>query len=258
MSFLTVHAPYCSADGGRLHILSLVNGFHDGLRAVLLSGWQRIAHSSARQQLFRRFARRIAQRLAAHCLFLHSLTAFATVRTPYCSADGSALLLCSLVNGFSDGVRSVLVHGCQGIAHSSARQQLFRRFARRIAQRMVAHCSFFLSSTAFTTDCAPYCSLGGSGLLIPLLVNGFPDGLRAVLLSGWQRIAHSSARQRLLRRFTYRIAQGMASDCSFLRSTTAFPSACAPFCPANGSRFLLLAVVNGFQYGLRAVLLSGW
>jgi len=39
--------------------------------------------------------------------------------------------------------------------------------------------------------CALYCSADGSALLILPLLNGFPDGLRAVLLSGWQRIAHS-------------------------------------------------------------------
>jgi len=51
MAFTTVCVPYFSADGGGLLPLSLVNGFHDRLRAVLLSGWQRIAHTSARQQL---------------------------------------------------------------------------------------------------------------------------------------------------------------------------------------------------------------
>jgi len=60
-----------------------------------------------------------------------------------------------------------------------------------------AHRSFVLSSTAFTTVCALYCLADGSGLLIPPLVNGFPDGLHAVLLSGWRRIAHSFPRQRL-------------------------------------------------------------
>jgi len=50
-----------------LLILSLVNGFHDGLRAVLLSGLQRITHTSVRQRLSRRITRRIAQRIAAHC-----------------------------------------------------------------------------------------------------------------------------------------------------------------------------------------------
>jgi len=281
MAFPTVCALYWSADVRALLILPLVNSFSDGSRAVLLSGWQRIAHSSARQQLFRRFARRIAQRLAAYCLFLHSLMAFPTVRTPYCSVDGSALLICSLVNGFSDGVRAVLVRGCKGIAHSSARQQLFRRFARRIAQRMAAHChsfchqrlsrqiarrivprvaadgSYLCLSTAFLTVCAPYCSVDGSGLLILLLANGFYDGLHTVLLRGWQRIAHSSACQWLSRPFARHMSQRMASDCSFFRSSTAF-AVCAPFCPANGSGFLLLAVVNGFQYGLRTVLPCGW
>jgi len=95
--------------------------------------------------------------------------------------------------------------------------------------------SFFLSSTAFTTVCAPYCLADGSGLLIPPLVNGFSDGSRAVLLSGRQRIANSSARQRLSRRFARRIAQRIAADCSYLRSSTAFTKVCSPYCSAAGT-----------------------
>jgi len=184
-AFTTVYAPYCSADGSALLILPLVNGFHNGLRAVLLSGWQWIAHSSARQRLSQRFARCIAQRMAAHCSFFRSSTAFTTVFAPYCSADGSGLLILPLVNGFHNGSRAVLLSGWQRIAHSSARQRLSPRFARYFAERMVAHCSFFRSSTAFTTVCARYCSADGSGLLILPLVNGFRDALRAILLSGW-------------------------------------------------------------------------
>jgi len=234
-AFTTVFAPYCSADGsvllilplvkgfhnglravlhsgwcGGSLILSLVNGFHDGLRAVLLSGWQRIAHTSARQRLSRRFARRIAQQMAADCSFFLSSTALTTVCAPYCSADGSALPILPLVNGFSDGFRAVLLSGWQRIAHSFSRQRLSRRFSRRIAQQMAAYCSFFHSSTAFATVCAPYCPADGIGLLILALVNGFHDGLRAVFLSGWRRIAHSFSRQRLSRRFSRRIARRIA------------------------------------------------
>ena len=50
---------------------------------------------------------------------------------------------------------------------------------------MAADCSYFRPSTAFTILRVPYGSLDGIGLLIPLLVNGFHDGLHAVLLSGW-------------------------------------------------------------------------
>jgi len=141
-AFTTVCAPYYSADGSGLLNLPLANSFHDGLRALLLSGWYRIAPSSACQRLSRRFARRIAHRMARR------------------------------------------------IAHSFSRQRLSRRFARRIAQRMAADCSYLRSSTSFPTVCAPYCSADGCALLILPLVNGFPDGLRAVLLSGRQRIAH--------------------------------------------------------------------
>ena len=59
---------------------------------------------------------------------------------------------------------------------------------------MAVHCSFFRLLMAFATVRTPYCAVDGSGLLIPSLVNGFPDGVRTVVLSGWQRIAHSSAR----------------------------------------------------------------
>ena len=193
-AFTTVRAPYCSADGSGLLIPLLVNCFHNGLRAVLLRGWQRIAHSSAHQRLYLRFARRIAQRMAAHCSFFLSSMAFPTVCAPYCSSDGSALLILPLINGFSYGSHAVLLTGWQRISHSSARERLFRRFARRIAQRLVAHCSFFLSSMAFPTVCSPYCSSDGSALLILPLINGFSYGSHAVWLSGWLRIAYSSTR----------------------------------------------------------------
>jgi len=258
MAFTTVFAPYCSADGSGLLILALVDGFHDGLRAVLPLGWQRIAHSSTRQWLSPRFARRIVPQMAADCSFLHSSTAFMTVCASYLSADGGELLILSLVNGFHDGFRAVLLRGWQRIAHSSARQRLSRWFARRIAPRMAADCSFLHSSTAFTTVCEPYFSADGSGLLIHSLVNGFHDGLRAVLLSGWQWIARTFARQRLSRQIAHRIAPKMAADCSYLRSSTAFTMVRAPYGSAYGSGLLIPPLVNGFHDGFRAVLLSGW
>jgi len=195
----TVCEPYCSADHSGLPIPALVIVFRDSSRAVLRSGWQRIAHSCSRQQLSQRLARHIAQRMAADCSFFRSLTAFPTVCAPYCSADGSGLLILPLVNGFHDGVRAVLLSGWRPIAHSFSRQRLSRRFARCIAPRMAAHRSFFRLSPAFPTVCAPYCSADGSAFLLLLVVNGFHHSLRTVLLSGWQWIAHSSARQWLLR-----------------------------------------------------------
>ena len=198
-----------------------------------------IAYSCTRQRLSRWFSRRISQRMAADCSFFLSSTAFTTVCAPYCSADGSGLLIPPFANCFHDGFRAVLLSGWQRIAHSSARQQLSRRFARRIALRMAADCSIFRSPTAFTTVCVPYCSADGIGLpppplangfhddlravlhpgwcggsLILSLINGFPDGLRAVLLSGRLRIAHTSARQRLSRRFARCIAQRTSAHCS--------------------------------------------
>jgi len=203
-------ALYCAADGSGLLIPPLVNGFPDGLRAVLLSGWQRIAHSSARQQLSRCFARCIAQRMVSDCSIFRSPTAFTTICAPQIArriAHSSARRR-QLSTAVS---RTVFLSGWQRITHSSARQRLSRRFARRIAQRMAADYSHLRWSTAFPMVRAPYRVAEGGALLIPPLVNGFPDGLRAVLLSGRQRIAHSSARQRLCRWFACRIAQRMAA-----------------------------------------------
>ena len=154
--------------------------------------------------------------------------AFKMVCAPYCLVDGISLLTPLLVNSFYDSLRAVLVSGWQRIADTSACQRLSRQFACRIGQRIAADCSFFRSSMAFTTVCKPYCSADGSGLLTPPLVNGFHDGLRAVLVSAWQRIAHSSTRQRLSRRFVHRIALRMVSNCPHLHSSMAFTTDCAP------------------------------
>ena len=265
-----VRVLYSSVDGSRLLIVALINGFHDGFRTVLLCRWKRMAHHTAPQ-------------MAADCSYLRSSTAFMTDSAPYFSTDGSGLLMPPCVNGFDDSSRTVLLSGGRRIAHSFSRQRLTRRFARCIALRMAAdysffhsstvfttdcapYCtadgtadrSFFLSSMAFTTGCAPYCSVDGSGLLIPLLINGFPDGSRTVLLSTWRRIAHSFSRQRVSRQFARHIAQRMAAHCSFFHSSTAFPMVRAPYCSVHGSAFLILPLVNGFYDGSCSVLLSGW
>ena len=141
--------------------------------------------------------------MAVHCWFFRSSTAF-MVCPLFCSAEDNVLLVLPLVNGFQC-LRAVFLKGWQRIACSSARQCL-SWFVRCFAQQMTAHCTYFRSSKAFTTVCVPYCSADGSGLLIlPLisgllispLLNGFPDGSHAVLLIGWQRIAHTSAGQSL-------------------------------------------------------------
>jgi len=51
MAFTPDFAPYFLADCGGLPILPLVNNFHDGLGAVLLSGWQWIPQTSTLQRL---------------------------------------------------------------------------------------------------------------------------------------------------------------------------------------------------------------
>jgi len=61
---------------------------------------------------------------------------------------------------------------------------------------------------------APYCSVDGSGLLILALVKVF-HGLHTELLNGWQQITHPTTRQRLSLWFARRIAQRVATDCSY-------------------------------------------
>jgi len=118
-AFTTVCAPYCLANvSADHHIFRLSTAFTtDGTRYCSAdgSGWQRIAHSSARQRLSRRFAL-------------------------YCSADGSGFLILTVVNGFHDGFCAVFLSGWRRIVHSFSRQRLSGRFARRIAQRMAADC----------------------------------------------------------------------------------------------------------------------
>jgi len=156
--------------------------------------------------------------MAADCSYFCSSKAFTTDCTPYCSPDGSAFLILPLVNGFYDGLRAVLLCGWQQITDSCTRQWLSLRFSCRISQRMAADSSYLCSSMAFTKVFAPYCSVDGSRLLILPLVKGFHDRLCAVLLSGWQRIAHSSALPLL------RLVDGY-----FL------PQVRIPFCSADGS-----------------------
>jgi len=169
---------------------------------------RRIAHSSARRRLSRRFACHIARRdRSLDRLFFRSSTAFPTVWVPYGSTEGKSAHLwvhsyLPLVDDFANVLLAVDCSPYRSFFRSST-SIIAGRFAYRIPQRMAADYSFLHSSTAFTTVCAPYCSADGSGLLILPLVKGFHDGLRAVLLR--QRIAHTSARQRLSRRFARRI-----------------------------------------------------
>jgi len=236
-----------------LLILPLVKVFH-GLRAVLHSEWQRIARSSTRQRLSPRFAHCITQRMSADCSYFRWSKSF-TVCAPDCATDVSGLLIPPLFNGFPDGSRPVLLCGWHWIARTSARQWLSQRFTGRFAQQMAAPCSFFRSSKAFTV-CALDCSTDVSGLLIPLLFSGFPDGSHPVLLCGWHWIAHTSARQRLSRRFAPCISPRMVVDWSFFLLSEAF-TVCAPYCSSDGSGLLILPLVNGFPNVSGIVLLNG-
>jgi len=124
-------APYCSVDGTVLLVLPLVDGFY-GLRAVLLtgwqqivyssvvncfpnaflgvllSGWQRIAYSFTHEQLSRRFTHCIAQPMAVHCSFFHSLTDFPTICTPYSSADVNVSHFLPPINSIN-GLRTIML-----------------------------------------------------------------------------------------------------------------------------------------------------
>jgi len=199
---------------------SVVNCFPKAFLGILLSGWQRIAHSFTYEQLSRWFAHCIAQPMAVYCSFVHSWTDFPMICTPYSSADGNVSHFLPLVNGVH-GLRTILLSGWHRLPYSSTRQWVSCQFALHIAYRMAAHCSFFHSSKAFQTIRAPDC-LDGSEFLVLQLANGFHNGLCPLLRSGSQRIAHSSAHQHLSRQFACRVAQWMLLCCSFFRLSMAF------------------------------------
>ena len=75
----------------------------------------RIAQCSARRRLTQWFARRITQRMAADCSIFRLSTAYMTVCPPYCSVDGSRLLILPLVNSFHDYFRAMLRSGSLGV-----------------------------------------------------------------------------------------------------------------------------------------------
>jgi len=179
-------------DGSTLQILPLVNGFHNSLRAGLLSGWPRIVDSTIRHWLLW-FARCISQWMAAYCSYFHWLSAFTTVCAHFCYAVGGGLLVHTLVKPFHNGLHTVLLSGWEQIAHSSACQRFSHQFMRCIAQRMAADCSFFHLSTAFT-GCSPFFLADGRTLLMLSFGMGF-YGLHAILLSRWHRSAHTSVCQ---------------------------------------------------------------
>ena len=104
-------------------------------------------------------------------------------------------------------------------------------------------------------DCAPYCSVDASGLLIPLLVTGFPGGSYAILCSSWLCITHSSAHRWLSQWFARRIAQQMAVECSYLHLSTAFLMVCMLYCSADSSGLLILPLVNSFLDSLHTELI---
>jgi len=197
---------------------------------------RRITHSSAHRRFSQRFACHIAQRdRSLDRLFFRSLTAYPTVWVPYGSTE--------------DKSAHQWVHSYLPLVDDFANFLLGRRLLAVSLLLPLVDVNYRRPVRV------PYSSADGSGLLILALVNGFQDGLRAVLLCRWQWIAHTSARQRLSRWIAHRIAP--AADCSYFHSSTAFMSVCAPYLTADGSALLILSLVNGFHDGFRAVLLSG-
>ena len=169
--FTTVCVPHFSADGGGLLILSLVNCFHDGFRAVLLRKWQRIAHSSAHRWLSRRLACHIAHRIARWIDYSSARTRLCQLFACRMARRKVSRLICGFTHMFHlsmtllrfyapeiarriahsfarrrllspAGSRTVFLCGWQPITHSCTRQRLSRWFSRRIAQQMarqIAH-----------------------------------------------------------------------------------------------------------------------
>jgi len=141
---------------------------------------------------------------------------------------------------------------------------------------MAADCSFFRLSMAFKTVCvqyclaagsklliiplfnsfhdswAPYCSADGTVLQILALVDSFYDGCVPYCSADSTGVAHSSAGQRLSRRFACCISQRMVVYCSFCPLSTVF-TFCALYCSVEGRGLLILPFVYGLHDGLLTV-----
>jgi len=144
IAFPTGWVSYGSIEGKSAHLwvhsyLLLVDDFANVLHAVDCSPYCSFCRSST-SIIQGWFAYRIPQRMAADYTFLHSSMAFMMVFAPYFSMDGGRLIFLSLVNSFYDGLRTVLLHGWQWIAHTSACQQLSQQFTRHNTQQMAADC----------------------------------------------------------------------------------------------------------------------
>jgi len=157
--------------------------------------------------------------------FLRSSTAFTTVCMPYCLTDGSLerFFFCS-----STAYPTVRVPYCS-MAGTTAGSwghpspppvDDFANVPRTVD--CSRYRSFFRSSTAFTTVCAPYCSANVSAdrPIFRLSTAFTTDGTQYCSAYGsvWQRIAHSCTRQRLSLWFSRRISLRMAAYCSLFLS----------------------------------------
>lgn len=182
-TFLRLCTLYCSAGGIGMLVLPLFNSFTDYLYSA-----------STHQRLSWRFVHRFGQWKVSLCSFFYSPMAF-MVFVPYCSADGSALLVLPLVISFDDGLRTILLSGRLWIAHSSSCWWI-SWFVHCVALWMTLYWSYFCSSMVFMVW-APHCSTDSSVLLLLPFVNCSNDGLHSVLHCGWMCNVHYSVCQQI-------------------------------------------------------------
>ena len=199
--------------------------------------------------------------MSAHCSSLHSSTAFPTVHTSYCAADGSGLLILPLIDVYYPWTVRVSYTSADGsglliLAHVNGFHSLCAVLHGKLQRTDHSSASRGLFSQAYS---------------------------RTIFLSGCQRIAHSCRRQWLEPWFSHCITQQMVrqiahsftqqwfsrccvhcialrmvADCSHFRSSTAFSSVFAPYCRADGSRLLILLLVYNFHVVSYAILLCRW
>jgi len=227
-AFTTVCIPYCLTDGSLDRFFFCSSTAYPTVRVPYCSMAGTTAGSWAHPSppLVDLFANvRRAVDCSPNRSFLRSSTAFTTVCMPYCLTDGSLerFFFCS-----STAYPTVRVPYCS-MAGTTAGSwghpspppvDDFANVPRTVD--CSRYRSFFRSSTAFTTVCAPYCSANVSAdrPIFRLSTAFTTDGTQYCSAYGsvWQRIAHSCTRQRLSLRFSRRISQRMAADCSLFLS----------------------------------------
>ena len=278
---------YCSADGSGLLFHLLVNGFSDVLRAVLLTGWQRIAHTSTRQRLSRLFAHHIARLIACWIDYSSARTRLCQLFAHCVARRKVSQLTCGFTQIFCLSMTLLSFYVYRFLTVSLILPLVDVCYPQPVripcssADGSRLHMLALVNSFHNGLSAVLHSGWRG-GLLVRSLVNVFYDRLRAVFLRGWQRITRSSTReqfsrwiarriaqrmaqliarsfacQRLSRWFTRRVAHSILADSSYFRLSMTFTMVYTPYCSVDGSGLLILPLVNGF-YGLRAVFLCEW